>query len=157
MTLRLSLCSPFVVTKVSLRVMTPVILTVFVLALYLHSQQVESTARLDFLWKLQVCAASTRGRHLTMWTANTLASHFCWIKWSSCISLWMSSYRISLCTPDPTWHFNIYHLLIKLLCYCKSYKNCKQTMSIYFLNSHTVLFWTLRVRLKKNLHVVKKT
>uniref|UniRef100_A0A669C6T2 Adenylate cyclase type 6 n=1 Tax=Oreochromis niloticus TaxID=8128 RepID=A0A669C6T2_ORENI len=43
----------FVVTKVSLRVMTPVILTVFVLALYLHAQQVESTARLDFLWKLQ--------------------------------------------------------------------------------------------------------
>uniref|UniRef100_A0A8C6TUY0 adenylate cyclase n=1 Tax=Neogobius melanostomus TaxID=47308 RepID=A0A8C6TUY0_9GOBI len=46
-------CSPYVVTKVSLRVMTPVILTVFVLALYLHAQQVESTARLDFLWKLQ--------------------------------------------------------------------------------------------------------
>ncbi|XP_020785533.1 adenylate cyclase type 6 isoform X1 [Boleophthalmus pectinirostris] len=44
---------PYVVTKVSLRVMTPVILTVFVLALYLHAQQVESTARLDFLWKLQ--------------------------------------------------------------------------------------------------------
>uniref|UniRef100_A0A7N8YBS3 adenylate cyclase n=1 Tax=Mastacembelus armatus TaxID=205130 RepID=A0A7N8YBS3_9TELE len=38
---------------VSLKVMTPVILTVFVLALYLHGQQVESTARLDFLWKLQ--------------------------------------------------------------------------------------------------------
>uniref|UniRef100_A0A669E2H8 Adenylate cyclase type 6 n=1 Tax=Oreochromis niloticus TaxID=8128 RepID=A0A669E2H8_ORENI len=46
-------CFIFVVTKVSLRVMTPVILTVFVLALYLHAQQVESTARLDFLWKLQ--------------------------------------------------------------------------------------------------------
>lgn len=42
------------VEKVSLKVMTPVILTVFVLALYLHGQQVESTARLDFLWKLQV-------------------------------------------------------------------------------------------------------
>ncbi|KAJ8399599.1 hypothetical protein AAFF_G00410100 [Aldrovandia affinis] len=41
------------VTKVSLKVMTPVVLTVFVLALYLHAQQVESTARLDFLWKLQ--------------------------------------------------------------------------------------------------------
>uniref|UniRef100_A0A7N6FDK7 Adenylate cyclase type 6 n=1 Tax=Anabas testudineus TaxID=64144 RepID=A0A7N6FDK7_ANATE len=41
------------VTKVSLKIMTPVILTVFVLALYLHGQQVESTARLDFLWKLQ--------------------------------------------------------------------------------------------------------
>uniref|UniRef100_A0A8C1WYB4 adenylate cyclase n=1 Tax=Cyprinus carpio TaxID=7962 RepID=A0A8C1WYB4_CYPCA len=41
------------VTKVSLKVMTPVILTIFVLALYLHAQQVESTARLDFLWKLQ--------------------------------------------------------------------------------------------------------
>uniref|UniRef100_A0A673JW50 adenylate cyclase n=1 Tax=Sinocyclocheilus rhinocerous TaxID=307959 RepID=A0A673JW50_9TELE len=46
------LCT-FRVTKVSLKVMTPVILTVFVLALYLHAQQVESTARLDFLWKLQ--------------------------------------------------------------------------------------------------------
>ncbi|XP_061551116.1 adenylate cyclase type 6-like isoform X6 [Phycodurus eques] len=41
------------VTKVPLKVVTPVILTVFVLALYLHGQQVESTARLDFLWKLQ--------------------------------------------------------------------------------------------------------
>ncbi|XP_069043412.1 adenylate cyclase type 6 isoform X2 [Lepisosteus oculatus] len=40
-------------TKVPLKLMTPVILTVFVLALYLHAQQVESTARLDFLWKLQ--------------------------------------------------------------------------------------------------------
>ncbi len=46
------------VTKVSLRVSIPVILTVFVLALYLHAQQVESTARLDFLWKLQVCSPS---------------------------------------------------------------------------------------------------
>ncbi|CAN9516150.1 unnamed protein product [Ophioblennius macclurei] len=41
------------VPKVDLKVMTPIILTVFVLALYLHGQQVESTARLDFLWKLQ--------------------------------------------------------------------------------------------------------
>ncbi|XP_069790876.1 adenylate cyclase type 5 isoform X2 [Narcine bancroftii] len=40
-------------SKVSLKIMTPVIITVFVLALYLHAQQVESTARLDFLWKLQ--------------------------------------------------------------------------------------------------------
>uniref|UniRef100_A0A8C0XXM5 Adenylate cyclase type 6 n=1 Tax=Cyprinus carpio carpio TaxID=630221 RepID=A0A8C0XXM5_CYPCA len=39
--------------RMSLKVMTPVILTIFVLALYLHAQQVESTARLDFLWKLQ--------------------------------------------------------------------------------------------------------
>lgn len=45
--------------------MTPVILTVFVLALYLHAQQVESTARLDFLWKLQVRSVSSRGRNLT--------------------------------------------------------------------------------------------
>uniref|UniRef100_A0A8C6L5I9 Adenylate cyclase type 5 n=1 Tax=Nothobranchius furzeri TaxID=105023 RepID=A0A8C6L5I9_NOTFU len=39
--------------KVPLKIMTPVVITVFVLALYLHAQQVESTARLDFLWKLQ--------------------------------------------------------------------------------------------------------
>ncbi|XP_073738153.1 adenylate cyclase type 6 isoform X2 [Callorhinus ursinus] len=39
--------------RVALKYMTPVILLVFALALYLHAQQVESTARLDFLWKLQ--------------------------------------------------------------------------------------------------------
>ncbi|XP_053327683.1 adenylate cyclase type 5 isoform X2 [Spea bombifrons] len=40
-------------SRVALKIVTPVIITVFVLALYLHGQQVESTARLDFLWKLQ--------------------------------------------------------------------------------------------------------
>ncbi|KAG7276426.1 LOW QUALITY PROTEIN: hypothetical protein CRUP_007486 [Coryphaenoides rupestris] len=40
-------------SKVPLKIITPVVITVFVLALYLHAQQVESTARLDFLWKLQ--------------------------------------------------------------------------------------------------------
>ncbi|XP_075687138.1 adenylate cyclase type 5 [Rhinoderma darwinii] len=39
--------------RVNLKIATPVIISVFVLALYLHAQQVESTARLDFLWKLQ--------------------------------------------------------------------------------------------------------
>lgn len=47
-------CSPEHATKVALKVVTPIIISVFVLALYLHAQQVESTARLDFLWKLQV-------------------------------------------------------------------------------------------------------
>ncbi|XP_075465999.1 adenylate cyclase type 5 isoform X2 [Ascaphus truei] len=41
------------VPRVALKIATPIIITVFVLALYLHAQQVESTARLDFLWKLQ--------------------------------------------------------------------------------------------------------
>ncbi|KAK7804322.1 hypothetical protein U0070_024705 [Myodes glareolus] len=43
-------------TKVALKVVTPIVISVFVLALYLHAQQVESTARLDFLWKLQFCS-----------------------------------------------------------------------------------------------------
>lgn len=47
-------CSPEHATKVALKVVTPIVISVFVLALYLHAQQVESTARLDFLWKLQV-------------------------------------------------------------------------------------------------------
>lgn len=51
--------------RVALKYMTPVILLVFALALYLHAQQVESTARLDFLWKLQVTAwARERGEDL---------------------------------------------------------------------------------------------
>ncbi|XP_053554042.1 adenylate cyclase type 5 [Bombina bombina] len=44
---------PTFVSRVELKIVTPIIITVFVLALYLHAQQVESTARLDFLWKLQ--------------------------------------------------------------------------------------------------------
>lgn len=44
--------------KVALLYMTPVILLLFALALYLHAQQVESTARLDFLWKQQVVAGA---------------------------------------------------------------------------------------------------
>ncbi|XP_042699023.1 adenylate cyclase type 5 isoform X3 [Chrysemys picta bellii] len=40
-------------SRVALKIVTPIVITVFVLALYLHAQQVESTARLDFLWKLQ--------------------------------------------------------------------------------------------------------
>uniref|UniRef100_A0A4W6EXZ1 Adenylate cyclase type 6 n=1 Tax=Lates calcarifer TaxID=8187 RepID=A0A4W6EXZ1_LATCA len=55
--LTLLACSVFLQISIcdarSPEIMTPVILTVFVLALYLHAQQVESTARLDFLWKLQ--------------------------------------------------------------------------------------------------------
>lgn len=47
--------------KVALRYVTPVILAVFALALYLHAQQVESTARLDFLWKLQVGPGGDEG------------------------------------------------------------------------------------------------
>lgn len=46
------MCPPSV-TRVALKIVTPVVITVFVLAVYLHAQQVESTARLDFLWKLQ--------------------------------------------------------------------------------------------------------
>ncbi|XP_015269215.1 PREDICTED: adenylate cyclase type 5, partial [Gekko japonicus] len=44
---------PAGVSRVALKIVTPVVITVFVLAVYLHAQQVESTARLDFLWKLQ--------------------------------------------------------------------------------------------------------
>lgn len=47
--------------RVALKYMTPVIVLVFALALYLHAQQVESTARLDFLWKLQVTAWAREG------------------------------------------------------------------------------------------------
>lgn len=47
--------------RVALKYMTPVILLVFALALYLHAQQVESTARLDFLWKLQVTVWASWG------------------------------------------------------------------------------------------------
>lgn len=57
---------------------TPIIISVFVLALYLHAQQVESTARLDFLWKLQV-----GGPGLDLWVS------------------WFGSFISSGCCPVP--------------------------------------------------------
>ncbi|KAL8562800.1 hypothetical protein ACOMHN_022675 [Nucella lapillus] len=40
-------------TKVDLRVESVVVLVLFMVVLFIHSQQVESTARLDFLWRVQ--------------------------------------------------------------------------------------------------------
>lgn len=60
------------VGRVALKYMTPVILLVFALALYLHAQQVESTARLDFLWKLQVIGMDLCGKRRLL-GARTLA------------------------------------------------------------------------------------
>lgn len=91
--------SPFVVTKVSLRVMTPVILTVFVLALYLHAQQVESTARLDFLWKLQVRSAPTRGRRV----CSPISHQNICTSYASCWSfLSPRSYMLNAADRDPS-------------------------------------------------------
>ncbi|NXU56332.1 ADCY6 cyclase, partial [Turnix velox] len=55
---------------------TPVILALFALALYLHAQQVESTARLDFLWKLQVKRRRRWGLGMgdQGWTISSLSS-----------------------------------------------------------------------------------
>ena len=41
-------------TSLPLRTITILVLVLFTAALFVHAQQVESTARLDFLWKLQV-------------------------------------------------------------------------------------------------------
>ena len=41
-------------TFTALRVQSIVVLILFMGVLFAHSQQVESTARLDFLWKVQV-------------------------------------------------------------------------------------------------------
>lgn len=63
-------CSPEHATKVALKVVTPIIISVFVLALYLHAQQVESTARLDFLWKLQVNGPGATAGWGGSWTSQ---------------------------------------------------------------------------------------
>lgn len=82
-------CSPEHATKVALKVVTPIIISVFVLALYLHAQQVESTARLDFLWKLQVCDPGVelivggpqnraeRGAHWLGWAGPAVSHALC--------------------------------------------------------------------------------
>lgn len=41
-------------TNIPLKWETIVVLIVFTFILFIHAQQVESTARLDFLWKVQV-------------------------------------------------------------------------------------------------------
>lgn len=83
--------SPEHATKVALKVVTPIVISVFVLALYLHAQQVESTARLDFLWKLQVggpgpglhgeAAGLTvlPGTWYPVWASFCLTAVLCWL------------------------------------------------------------------------------
>uniref|UniRef100_A0A8D0HFK1 Adenylate cyclase type 6 n=1 Tax=Sphenodon punctatus TaxID=8508 RepID=A0A8D0HFK1_SPHPU len=58
--------------KVALRYMMPVILLLFALALYLHAQQVESTARLDFLWKLQATSEKEEMEELQAYNRRLL-------------------------------------------------------------------------------------
>uniref|UniRef100_A0A8B9UI27 adenylate cyclase n=1 Tax=Anas zonorhyncha TaxID=75864 RepID=A0A8B9UI27_9AVES len=58
--------------KVALRYVTPVVLAVFALALYLHAQQVESTARLDFLWKLQATSEKEEMEELQAYNRRLL-------------------------------------------------------------------------------------
>ena len=50
-------------THVALRVESVVVVVLFLLVLFVHSQQVESTARLDFLWKVQVSVANRGKAH----------------------------------------------------------------------------------------------
>ena len=50
-------------TYVALRVESVVVVVLFLLVLFVHSQQVESTARLDFLWKVQVSVANRGKAH----------------------------------------------------------------------------------------------
>uniref|UniRef100_A0A8C3C6L3 adenylate cyclase n=1 Tax=Cairina moschata TaxID=8855 RepID=A0A8C3C6L3_CAIMO len=57
---------------VALRYVTPVVLAVFALALYLHAQQVESTARLDFLWKLQATSEKEEMEELQAYNRRLL-------------------------------------------------------------------------------------
>jgi len=45
-------------TNIPLKWETIVVLIVFTFILFIHAQQVESTARLDFLWKVQVSSTS---------------------------------------------------------------------------------------------------
>lgn len=89
------------VGRVALKYMTPVILLVFALALYLHAQQVESTARLDFLWKLQVIGWTyAGGRGFWGWSLSQArnASLATWLR------LWLPEPTLVpclLCVPSP--------------------------------------------------------
>jgi hypothetical protein len=93
------------VGRVALKYMTPVILLVFALALYLHAQQVESTARLDFLWKLQVTSVglwgSGRGMNLGQSSGQTrntsLAS---WLRIGLLSLPWLHAFSVPIC-PLP--------------------------------------------------------
>ncbi|XP_061923376.1 adenylate cyclase type 5 isoform X2 [Entelurus aequoreus] len=95
-------------SKVPLKVMTPVVITVFVLALYLHGQQVESTARLDFLWKLQATEEKEEMEELQAYNRRLLhnilpkdvAAHFLqrerrndelYYQWCECVAVMFAS------------------------------------------------------------------
>ena len=90
--------------RVALKYMTPVILLVFALALYLHAQQVESTARLDFLWKLQVTGqASGVGGWFLGAEPGARQAFLRLVKVQPALSpSWL--HALSLCPPHPPPH-----------------------------------------------------
>lgn len=87
--------------RVALKYMTPVILLVFALALYLHAQQVESTARLDFLWKLQVTGGRGRGG---FWGQSPgQARNPFWLARQSSGLPWFHAFSVSIPCPCPLY------------------------------------------------------
>lgn len=85
--------------RVALKYMTPVILLVFALALYLHAQQVESTARLDFLWKLQVTGGRGRGG---FWGQSPgQARNPFWLASQSSGLPWFHAFSVSILSLPP--------------------------------------------------------
>ncbi|KAL0279830.1 UNVERIFIED_CONTAM: hypothetical protein PYX00_001308 [Menopon gallinae] len=54
--------------------LTPIVLICFVAALVIHSQQTESTYRLDFLWKLQATEEKEEMEHLEAYNRKLLAN-----------------------------------------------------------------------------------
>ena len=67
--------SPDVVTTIASKFVIVVVLLTFSAALFLHSQQVEATSRLDFLWKLQVCATLDQALETTAYTFHETWFH----------------------------------------------------------------------------------
>ena len=82
--------SPDVVTTIASKFVIVVVLLTFSAALFLHSQQVEATSRLDFLWKLQVRATLEQVRVTLVREAELLVGN---VVLASCSSV----YIVNIC------------------------------------------------------------
>lgn len=66
--------NPSAMTEAASKYTTVIIIVTFVMGLLIHGQQIESTSRLDFLWKLQALEEKEEMEHLQAYNRKLLAN-----------------------------------------------------------------------------------
>lgn len=136
----------------SLRYVTPAILFLFFVSLFLHGQQVESTARLDFLWNRQVCETSINIKwNPSLWqTHNAHASNFI-LEYLLCIvhlylkHIFWYNQKMSRNTQTVSWYARLTHNIFFINFTCIS-TTCHHRIT-FIIHGYTVYMYWIRLQI----------